>query len=114
LFVGTKAYEKDATGTWRDALGGPAQPSDPRAAFAAILTARFGPARANVYPCSLSPAAAQAIVRGPGQQNAVNCSVSLQGTTVSMLHLRASHFDATIAYSGVGSTPPVRSEGTRL
>lgn len=107
LFVGTKAYQKDASGTWRDVLGGPAQPSDPRAAFAALLTARFGSARADVYPCTLAPAAATTIVRGPGPQSPVSCAVSLQGTTVSMLHLRAAHFDATIAYSGVGSTPAV-------
>lgn len=107
LFVGTKAYEKDASGTWRDALGGPAQPSDPRSTFAALLTARFGPAQAGVYPCTMSSAAAGAIVRGPGQQGPVNCAVSLQGSTVSLLHLRAAHFDATVAYSGVGSTAPV-------
>jgi hypothetical protein len=107
LFVGTKVYQKDASGTWRDALGGPTQPSDPRAAFAALMTARFGSVRSGVYPCTLSPAAARAIVRGPGQQSPVNCAVSLQGTTISTLRLRAAHFDATIAYSGVGSTPPV-------
>jgi hypothetical protein len=107
LFVGTKAYQKGADGTWRDALGGPAQPSDPRSAFSALLTARYTAPHAGEHPCTLSPAQAAAIVRGSGGTGTVHCAVWLDGTHVSALQLNATNFDATITYSAVGTTPPV-------
>jgi hypothetical protein len=107
LFVGTKAYLKSPDGSWRDALGGSSRSSDPRSAFAALLTARFGPAHGTTYPCTMSASEASAIAKGPAQAGPISCAVALDGTTVSALRLRAHHFNATITYSGVGTTPPV-------
>jgi hypothetical protein len=107
LFVGTKAYQRGADGAWHDALGGPAQPSDPRSAFSALLSARFAASQTSEHPCTLPPARASAVVKGPGQKGPVHCAVWLDGNHIAALQLNGSNFDATITYTAVGTTPPL-------
>ena len=106
LFVGSKAFVRSAGGQWVDAIGNPSRPTDPRATFASLLGARFDDGHNGTFGCVLDSNASAALEPGPST-GPLRCSVTVQGPVVSNVRLESASFRAAIAYSAVGTSPPI-------
>jgi hypothetical protein len=105
LFVGSKAFVRSTSGQWVDAIGNPSRPTDPRATFSSLLNANFAAKRNGTFDCVLSPGAAAALLRV--QREAVRCSITVSGPTVTTVRLASSSVRVAIVYSAVGTSPPI-------